>query len=218
MKAALRCVASALFMLAMAGCASPYRANRARDAADIFTATVGKGAGASVRIGPAHVGLYAGGDRYGLRCGEVMWPKPTLRESFTIDPLIFFPNFGGGPTMYWCDVFEADDRTARRDKSFAADGVCPFLSWPRSNNTLDIQQRDMRRPAAPYLPRHYLTQCELTAGLWITVRLGFNPGELVDFILGWTTIDIFNDDLSPRLWTAEPNQPAQPAGKPATGR
>ena len=42
-----------------------------------------------------------------------------------------------------------------------------------------------------------LTQCELAAGLGPTVRLGFNPGELVDFILGWTTLDIYGDDPYP---------------------
>ena len=44
----------------------------------------------------------------------------------------------------------------------------------------------------------YLTQIEVAAGLGGTLRLGFNPGELLDFILGFTTIDIFNDDLEKR--------------------
>ena len=29
-------------------------------------------------------------------------------------------------------------------------------------------------------------------------RLGLNPGELLDFGLGWTTLDIFADDLEAR--------------------
>ncbi len=29
----------------------------------------------------------------------------------------------------------------------------------------------------------------------LTLGLGFNPGELLDFILGWTTLDIFKDDI-----------------------
>ncbi len=32
-------------------------------------------------------------------------------------------------------------------------------------------------------------------GLGGTLRLGFNPGELLDFLLGWFTIDIYNDDI-----------------------
>jgi len=54
-------------------------------------------------------------------------------------------------------------------------------------------------PAAPDVqPKYnpsYFTQIEVVAGLGGTIRLGFNPGELLDFILGWVTIDIFNDDL-----------------------
>lgn len=42
---------------------------------------------------------------------------------------------------------------------------------------------------------YYYTQLEVAAGLGYTVRLGFNPGELLDFLLGWTTIDIFGDDV-----------------------
>lgn len=42
----------------------------------------------------------------------------------------------------------------------------------------------------------YYTQCEVAVGTFFpSIRLGFNPGELLDFILGWTTIDIFRDDL-----------------------
>jgi hypothetical protein len=36
---------------------------------------------------------------------------------------------------------------------------------------------------------------EIVAG---GLRVGFNPGELVDFLLGWTTLDIYNDDLGTR--------------------
>ena len=35
----------------------------------------------------------------------------------------------------------------------------------------------------------------MIAGFGGTIKLGFNPGELLDFILGWTTIDIFSDDF-----------------------
>ena len=44
---------------------------------------------------------------------------------------------------------------------------------------------------------HYYTQVEAAAGLLLipSVRLGLNPGELIDFVLGWTTLDIFQDDL-----------------------
>ncbi len=56
-------------------------------------------------------------------------------------------------------------------------------------------------------PRHpYFTQIEVVAGLLGTLRLGFNPGELLDFILGWTTVDIFNDDRETREAKEQSNQ------------
>ena len=41
----------------------------------------------------------------------------------------------------------------------------------------------------------YYNQIEAVIGVGPSLRLGFNPGELLDFILGWTTIDIYKDDL-----------------------
>ena len=40
---------------------------------------------------------------------------------------------------------------------------------------------------------HY-TQVEVVAGLLFSVRAGVNPGELLDFLLGWAGIDIYGDD------------------------
>ena len=55
--------------------------------------------------------------------------------------------------------------------------------------TLSPEGPTLRGSAALY------TQMEVVVGLGGTLRLGFNPGELLDFILGWATIDIYNDDL-----------------------
>jgi hypothetical protein len=43
-------------------------------------------------------------------------------------------------------------------------------------------------------PSEYYTQIEVTVGLVVPVRLGVNPGEIVDFALGFTNVDIFGDD------------------------
>jgi hypothetical protein len=40
-------------------------------------------------------------------------------------------------------------------------------------------------------------QIDVQAACWLGLHLGFNPLELIDFILGWTTIDIFGDDKDP---------------------
>jgi hypothetical protein len=174
----------------LTGCRTAYMQDRKHDAADIVTVTVGSGAGVTARVGPVHAGLYSGDDRYGLRCGEFMWPKREGVQSCTTDPLILLPNFGGGPTLFWFDAFEGEAGSRLRGKEYSAEGICPFISLPR----LDSLDRGIGRRYAAY----YLTQCEVAAGLWRTARLGVNPGELLDFLLGWTTLDIFGDDIGVR--------------------
>lgn len=44
-------------------------------------------------------------------------------------------------------------------------------------------------------PRSFLYQFELVAGVYGGARIGFNPLELLDFILGFFTIDIIEDDV-----------------------
>ena len=43
-------------------------------------------------------------------------------------------------------------------------------------------------------PSSYLYQIEITIGLYGGVRFGFNPAELLDFVLGFTTYDLYDDD------------------------
>lgn len=54
----------------------------------------------------------------------------------------------------------------------------------------------------------YFTQIEINAGLFFAVKIGFNPGELLDFLLGLFTVDIYGDDApfrDPRLEKLEKN-------------
>ncbi len=82
-------------------------------------------------------------------------------------------------------VLEKDDR----DKSFVVATFNP--DGPRLEGT----------PAL-------FTQIELLAGLGLTVRLGFNPGELLDFLLGWTTLDLYGDD------SPQPQKPIHKENEP----
>lgn len=43
-------------------------------------------------------------------------------------------------------------------------------------------------------PKTYIYQFELAIGVYGGIRVGFNPAELLDFMLGLTTIDLFEDD------------------------
>ena len=45
----------------------------------------------------------------------------------------------------------------------------------------------------------FYTQIEVAAGAGGSVRLGFNPGELLDFLFGWLGADLYGDDQA-RFW------------------
>jgi hypothetical protein len=157
------------------GCASPYMIDRGRDAADIFTATVGAGLGAKARVGPVNTGLYAGLGSQGIRGGSILDGMRPVPPPPPVSKLSQIPNSADYDILLWGEEQLDDPLLDPRGKNFNATPVLPFL-------------RISRAPS-------YYTQCDITIGLIYSTRLGFNPGELLDFILGWTTIDIFTDDL-----------------------
>ena len=78
-----------------------------------------------------------------------------------------------------------------------------------SNDRKDNLKRKMNFPFIyEDLPACQWYQIEAVIALGPSVRLGFNPGELVDFLLGFATIDIFDDDLAAkaRQESAEKNR------------
>ncbi len=171
----------------MTGCATPYMIDRRRDAADMFTATIGTGAGVKARAGVLQVGLLANHDAAGLRGGTVgywKWKTPELLDSVSDFDWLVVPLYSFGVECF----HPATHGVAERSKGFDTEKWLPILTMPMS---------DVCSLSAPGQVPHYL-QCELVAGVGVTIRLGFNPGELLDFVLGWTTIDIFNDDLEAR--------------------
>lgn len=167
------------FVASLTGCSTSYTTNRCRDAADIVTIGIGRGVGAKARIGSLEAGLLSEEGMVALRGGAAGGNRDGKTEDIQL--LLFgFEGFGqetiGYPTPEpEYNVFD------ERGKSFKAGSynVIPFWS------TLAEGVR------APY----YYTQIELVAALLGSVRVGVNPGELVDFVLGWTTIDIYNDDV-----------------------
>lgn len=197
-------IVGSLISALCAGCASTgYLGDRARDVADIFTVAVGRGAGITARMGPVHLGLFYGKDEFGLRGGEFsLGPSSYVHWGGigeTFDPLIVFPNVGGGPWCFWHERYCGGLQTvpdprggimglaSARAKDYSVSGNCPLIAIPVLSET--------DRNAGAKYPVHFLTEIEIAFGVGKSLRLGFNPGELLDFILGWTTIDIFSDDL-----------------------
>ena len=172
-----RLAPSIALVLLCAGCASPYWQNRRADAADVFTATVGIGIGATARIGPLHAGLGVNWDFYGIEAGEI-GKLGSLGEAIV--------GLGDKATDV-CIVcmggseINQGERSAVRGKNVAyrPSGI-PFWDPPP--------------PESPNPARW--TQIEVAAGLLGGVRLGFNPGELLDFLLGFFGVDLYGDDLA----------------------
>jgi len=159
----------------VAACSSPYVTNRVRDAADIATVSLGYGIGARARVSAIGTGLFANRDLVGLRGGHAgaLW-EPHGSVLADVDLV-----------AYRMEVFAPPDDTAdRRHKDFIAVGIGP---WTRGG------EFELFRHSSP--TPHFYTQIEIAVGLGPSLRLGFNPGELLDFLLGLTGRDLFSDDL-----------------------
>ncbi len=154
--------------LCMSGCANPnaYLADRIHDAGDIFTATVGFGAGATAKVGPLNVGLLANHDKAGLRGGALFNSSSITAEQYDMLAvgstkfLTMQPAIGHGKCV--------DD--------FKLFGI----SFPTN---------DCKETANMF-------QIEAVAGIGPSVRLGFNPAEALDFTFGWFGLDIFGGDTN----------------------
>ena len=170
MNRTIQLILAAVVAATVSGCASTggYLADRGRDAADIFTVAAGVGLGAKARIGPVGTGLLVQTDMIGLRDGYFFTSSPS-EKSMYYDVLL---------------IYRAEDNAHNYN-----------------NNRKDNLKRKMNFPfiyedLPAHLPACHWYQIEAVAALGPSVRLGFNPGELVDFLLGFATVDIFNDDLA----------------------
>lgn len=170
------------------GCATTrYLADRGNDAADIMTCTVGAGLGAKARVGPVQIGVLVNRDVTGLRGGQFRWwpiadEKSLFSSTCEFDYLVISGDF-------FADTFPDI-----RQKLYSAGG------GPLIKDVLPSARQ--RIPGRPY----YYTQIEVVGGLLGSVRLGLNPGEVADFLLGWFGVDIFSDDIG-RLSEARQDPP-----------
>lgn len=189
MKKMIQTVLAVMIIAGMTGCATPYMIDRRRDAADIFTARFGFGAGAKVGIGPVQAGILASSDAGGLRGGELSHTR--LISGGDIDFLVlgydeFVPPEGAA------SIVRKRNKEHKVRYAMLCIPAATQLTWPIPNK---------------YNPS-YFTQLEVVGGLFWTVRLGFNPGELLDFIFGWCGSDIYGDDIEAGRKELQSNKPA----------
>ncbi|MBM4149248.1 MAG: hypothetical protein FJ224_09405 [Lentisphaerae bacterium] len=167
-----------LLLLLGTGCASTrgYWMDRGRDAADMATVGLGSGFGAKARIGPIQTGLLLDLPWAGLRGGR-------LYETLTLPR-------DGMPYEADCQVlitgFEIFGGAGRgRGKTFMA--APDRVYGPFFHNATDESGNACK---------YYYTQMEAVAALGLSVRLGVNPGEILDFLVGWFGFDPYGDDLN----------------------
>lgn len=190
MKRGLLQIIFLLWVICIAGCANSggYFADRGRDAADVFTVTLGVGGGAKARVGPVQAGLIYQEDSTGLRNGALFATKPSF---------VLFSSDN--------DDFDFDFEEAEK-KGIDLNLLVIGLEHSNSDSTIVERRKDFHtfnfvipvaivEPDSKHLRPHYYFQIEGLIALGPSLRLGFNAGELVDFLLGWTTVDIFNDDI-----------------------
>ena len=198
-KTALRITGLMLLAAGVSGCASTkgYLVDRGRDAGDIFTVTAGIGLGAKIRVGPLQPALIIGSDRIGLRDG-VLFVDPTPRV------------FGGGKHNW--EMFVP---VPVLPKDFF--GATCGIEGVRASHYGDERHEDeilavSRYPLLAEGSRaSYYTQVEAALGLGLFLRCGVNPGEMLDFVLGWFGVDVFKDDIALRKAGEESSNAEAPA-------
>ena len=153
-------------VLMLTGCR--YWDARGRDSLDIVTCSVGAGFGAKGRVGPVNAGLGFYAPVYGVESGQAGKINGGMCSGNTDAQILFF----GAQSS--TQAYELN----YRNKAYVAENIIiPFSG--------DIYTG--KNPA-------YWTQIEVYAGVFGGLRVGLNPGELIDFILGFTGIDIYGDD------------------------
>ena len=203
MRRILQFILAALVAAMVSGCASvgDYWKDRGRDAADIFTVTGGLGVGAKARVGPVGTGLLLQSDMAGVRGGSI--EKPSY-DSFDVTLLCV------GVECFDLAEFNIERESKDyRGKSFSADNECG-LCFPRNKFSISEMSERFYHTKWPYY-----THIEAVAALGPSVRLGFNPGELLDFLLGFAKVDIADDDTAAQLREkARPRPKAYPECAP----
>ncbi len=176
------CYLSMVIALFSCGCASDYMSaymkDRDNDALDVFSVTAGIGLGAKVRVSCFNAGELSYGEATGLRGGSLIPQKFIDAWSPDLET-----------TVIGFQDYENKDGRGKTFHSMTICGVGILRSEDPKTHNMSFFDYNYE-----IFPVYYFTQIEVIFALGAGFRLGFNPGELIDFIVGWTTIDIFNDD------------------------
>ena len=202
-----------LAALLASGCASTkaYFADRGRDVGDIVSLSVGEGAGAKVRVSALSFGFLYDGSVAGLRTGSLFAGRP---GDYAYDVQFFCCNNEYvGPPGSW----ERNKQYhVKQGLGIGDDGgervgdvdwclVPPMCLGPMVPGPLSVKPSRL----------HYYTQIDAVVGVGGTLRVGVNPGELLDLLLGVVGIDFMKDDLARRQQRESAKATPDPAPAPS---
>jgi hypothetical protein len=196
------------------GCAtSGFVGDRRRDAADIFTLTVGAGGGGKIRVGPLQLAVLENADLAGLRAGrlfgngsdlhnngEIYIPLPRfLRRPAWGEPIagkVFVEQEGRVSDYRTDDVrFHSPSPQLEWNDLFGREVFSHGLDTPSSHRGKDVAARSPFPLIAVGASAPFNSNIEFAVGLVLSLRVGINPGELLDYIVGLGGGDLYGDDL-----------------------
>ena len=170
----------------------PYVIDRAQDALDIVTITGGLGLGANVRFGPVTTPSIITQVNYlGIEGGDPFFGFGWKEGGTEFHGSVFSYIING-----W-QIGNLTETTKLRHKFYKA-----MYIFGMSTNKCVLDE--------PQYNYSYFTQIEAVISVGPAIKLGFNPGELIDFLLGWTIIDIYNDDINKQCFKKKIEQNIQP--------
>lgn len=219
----MKTIVQLIFALVLAslltGCATPYMVDRGRDAKDVVNLCIGYGVGAKARVGPLHIGAVAHKEKGGLRGGMVHWAKESYDHHVEIhllligydafypvkDPLNDVGTWSGAYGSFFPEIQPWQWRSAGARRK----GYHTLHSIITPPGVYGGKGGDLNQ----IYSRAYYSQIDCVIGFGPSVRVGFNPGEFVDLLLGFFGVDIYSDDLERRRQKTE----RPPAGAVPTG-
>ncbi|XDD49669.1 hypothetical protein AB3N59_14900 [Leptospira sp. WS92.C1] len=156
-----------------------YLASRVKDFAEIFTLTINTNEyGARAIVGPLSLGLHMQTDK---NAGRI--PNINI-SSFGLQGGLIGPKNSSELTILFLTI---------GDISLASGKYGYQLNRVKQSHYLPFKVKG--EAGSSHLKSFEYTRLGVSAGLYLGLRAEVNPGELLDFLLGFLGVDIYDDDF-----------------------
>lgn len=168
---------SGLLGFSVTGCA--YMEDRARDASDIINVSAVTGVGVAAQVSAIDVTFGSLTNATGLEDGSF----------YCVPGFDLFPERTQAGQRQGCGLVNTyaslrNETVEHRNKnSSRMNFLGIFTAW------------GICGPSGKSQP-NYWTKFEVNAALGVGAKVGVNPGEALDFLLGWFCLDIYGDDIA----------------------